>query len=75
MTTALAPAASLTASDRCDRCGAQAYIRVVLSAGGDLLFCSHHFNEHAEKLRPFAAEIIDESHRLNESPNYATICR
>ena len=68
MTTALAPSASLTAADRCDRCGAQAYIRVVLEAGGELLFCSHHFNEHADKLRPKAAEIIDETHRLAETP-------
>ncbi|MCX6459412.1 MAG: hypothetical protein NTZ03_03780 [Actinobacteria bacterium] len=69
MTTALAPSASLTASDRCDRCGAQAYIRVVLHVGGDLLFCSHHFNEHAEKLRPQAAAIVDETHRLVDSPS------
>ena len=68
MTTALATPASMTASDRCDRCGAQAYVRVVLEVGGDLLFCSHHFNEHADKLRAQAAQIIDESHRLSESP-------
>ena len=69
MPTALAPSTSLPASDRCDRCGAQAYIRVVLLAGGDLLFCSHHFNEQSEKLRPQASEIIDESHRLVDAPN------
>jgi len=68
MTTALAPTASLTASDRCDRCGAQAYVRVVLVAGGDLLFCAHHYAEHAEQLRPKAAEIVDETHRLIEVP-------
>ena len=33
--------AALTAFDRCDSCGAQAYIRVTL-ASGDLLFCAHH---------------------------------
>jgi hypothetical protein len=32
----------LTASDRCDRCGARAYLRVVLPGGGELLFCAHH---------------------------------
>lgn len=67
MTTALAPTATLTSSDRCDRCGAQAYVRVVLISGGDLLFCLHHFTEHSETLRPKAAEIIDESHRLIET--------
>ena len=38
--TTLSPS-PLTASDRCDRCGAQAYVRVTLTSGGELLFCSH----------------------------------
>lgn len=66
MTTALAP--SLSATDRCDRCGAQAYVRVVLDGGSDLLFCSHHWNAHSEKLRPVALEIVDETHKLSEAP-------
>ena len=34
MTTATAPTqAVLTAGDRCDRCGAQAFVRAVLAAG------------------------------------------
>ena len=32
---------SLTAVDRCDRCGAQAYVRATLLNGGELLFCGH----------------------------------
>jgi hypothetical protein len=31
--------------DRCDKCGAQAHMRAVLS-GGELLFCGHHGNEY-----------------------------
>ena len=46
---------SLTAMDRCDRCGAQAYLRVELSSGGELLFCAHHANKHREKLAQVAA--------------------
>ena len=65
MTTALAP--SLTAADRCDRCGAQAYVRARLHAGGELLFCAHHGREHLPKLREHA-DIQDESERLNETP-------
>ena len=65
MTTALAP--SLTAADRCDRCGAQAYVRARLNAGGELLFCAHHGREHLPKLRKHA-EIHDESDRLHETP-------
>lgn len=63
MTTTLAHAA-LTAADRCDRCGAQAYVRVLLESGGELLFCAHHGREHASALRQVASEIQDESQRL-----------
>ena len=65
---ALTATASLTADDRCDGCGAQAYVRVRLAAGGELLFCGHHWGRHADAVRPQAAEVIDESDRLAETP-------
>ena len=68
MTTALAPTSPLTAADRCDRCGAQAYVRVRLVSGGELLFCGHHAREHLPKLRAVAADIQDESDRLADTP-------
>ena len=55
--------ATLTASDRCDRCGAQARVRVVLAAG-DLLFCAHHAKAYDAKLRATAVEYVDETHAL-----------
>jgi hypothetical protein len=54
---------SLTALDRCDVCGAQAYIRVEL-ASGDLIFCSHHGNEKKAQLEPVAVSWHDESSKL-----------
>jgi hypothetical protein len=42
--------APLTAADRCDRCAAGAQQRVVLSNGGELLFCGHHAHEHGATL-------------------------
>jgi hypothetical protein len=63
VTTALAPT-PLSAADRCDRCGAQAYIRVNLVSGGELLFCAHHGREHADRLREVATDIHDETTRL-----------
>ncbi len=59
-------APALSATDRCDRCSAQAFVRVVLPGGTDLLFCSHHWNRHEAVLRPQAVEILDETHRLTE---------
>ncbi len=55
----------LTALDRCDRCGAQAYVRAVLSSGGVLLFCNHHARQVEDSLRPQTAEWVDESDRIS----------
>ena len=57
----------LSALDRCDRCGAQAYVRAVLLNGGELLFCDHHAKEYAEGLKTVVKEIHDESARLTSS--------
>ena len=54
----------LNALDRCDRCGAQAYVRATLLTGGELLFCAHHGTEYAEKLKTVSAKIHDESAKL-----------
>lgn len=66
-----AVATPLQAGDRCDRCGAQAYVRVSLPSGGELLFCAHHSREHAAKLRQVAADIQDETTRLTEEEGSA----
>ena len=67
MSTALAPQAPLDAADRCDRCGAQAYIRAILASGGELLFCAHHGRAHEAKLRELAAGIEDQTDRLTSA--------
>jgi hypothetical protein len=54
----------LNSLDRCDRCGAQAYVRAILVSGGELLFCSHHAKSYAEGLKPIAAVIQDETQKL-----------
>ena len=66
MNAAIAPV-PITAADRCDRCGARAYIRVTLPGGGELLFCAHHGRTHATALRAREAVIQDESERLAET--------
>lgn len=58
--------AALTALDRCDLCGAQAYVRVTL-ASGELLFCAHHATAYKPKLIETALEWHDETARLAES--------
>ena len=56
----------LRAVDRCDRCGAQAYVRASLLNGGELLFCGHHAKKYQEGLASKALRIQDETDRINE---------
>ena len=49
----------LTAQDRCDQCGARAWVRVTL-ATGTLNFCAHHANQHLDAIASKALDIIDE---------------
>jgi len=50
--------------DRCDRCGAQAYVRALLPNGLELLFCAHHNRQHSSTLTKIAVGIDDETDRL-----------
>ena len=55
---------TLTHADRCDRCGAQARVRVVL-ASGDLIFCAHHAKAYEDKLRDTAVAWVDETEHID----------
>ena len=63
----------LDATDRCDRCGAQAYIKIFGQNGFDLLFCGHHYNKAMDNavgydsMMKFMVSIIDERERLIEN--------
>jgi hypothetical protein len=62
-----APTSTLTAADRCDRCGAQARVRVVLTKG-DLIFCAHHAKAYEDKLKVTAVQWVDETGALQDPP-------
>jgi hypothetical protein len=63
------PQRQLTLLDRCDACGAGAYVKVT-GVTGDLFFCGHHYNaienneKSNEKMKAFAFEVIDERDSL-----------
>lgn len=65
VTTTVIDERQLDATDRCDRCGAQAYLRVILASGGELLFCAHHGKAHQDKLQQVALKIQDETSRIS----------
>lgn len=59
---------ALTATDRCDRCGGQAYVRVEVPNFEDhpLLFCAHHAREHKDGLREKGCIVVaDERSKLS----------
>ena len=69
---ALALMTPMSAMNRCDRCGAQAYVRIILRSRQDLLFCAHHYRQHALALANVAFAIQDETQRLTlgEGPGF-----
>ncbi len=54
----------LTQTDRCDRCGARAYVRATMPSGADLLFCGHHGNALRASLLVAGAALHDETGSL-----------
>jgi hypothetical protein len=62
----------LAVSDRCDVCGAQAYVKVA-GVSGELMFCGHHYEKIVDnavgydKIMKFAYEIVDEREKLIEN--------
>ena len=49
------PENTLTAHDRCDRCRAQAYVKVYFTAESELMFCGHDWAE----VRPNIGDVFD----------------
>ena len=70
MTQTLLAPADLTHADRCDRCGAQAFYRAVLSSG-ELLFCAHHGRAYGERLAAVALQVQDGTAAINSKPSPA----
>jgi hypothetical protein len=66
-------ARELSAMDRCDRCGAQAYVRTVLGSGSELLFCAHHWHDNEARLREIAVSIHDQTDLLADVPAIASL--
>lgn len=59
--------AVLTGFDRCDSCKAQAYIRVELFSGLDLVFCGHHYAQHREALDEASLKVENHMQELIDS--------
>ena len=62
------PTPHLTAHDRCDvgGCGAQAYVKALMTATTFLLFCGHHWAENRWFIKG-QFDVIDETHLINKA--------
>ncbi|WIB65414.1 hypothetical protein [Curtobacterium sp. MCBD17_040] len=49
---------TFTSNDRCDACGAQAYVAATFLAS-ELLFCGHHYRKHQNAIEEQAAYVLD----------------
>jgi hypothetical protein len=58
----------LTANDRCDACGSQAYVQVFIN-DASLLFCAHHYNKNEEAIKPTAKYVYDRRDMLFNQQN------
>ena len=65
------PVRTLTPLDRCDLCGAEAFVKANLMTG-ELLFCGHHGHDHMDAIVKVAIEVIDERWAINQSPGEYT---
>ncbi len=68
MSTTTMERAPLSIADRCDRCGAQAFMRA-LFVNGDLMFCGHHGRELREQLDRDALLVEDATDLINAKPS------
>lgn len=58
----------LQIKDRCERCGAQAFV-VTRIGTTDLMWCAHHYRKHQDHLLKIAVAIMDDTGKINEKPS------
>jgi hypothetical protein len=68
MTTSVLERAPLALTDRCDRCGAQAFVRALFSTG-ELTFCGHHGRVFLPGLERTALYVCDGTELINSRPS------
>ncbi len=56
----------MSALDRCDACGARAWVRAVMTSS-ELLFCAHHGSKHLDALQAEALYVQDERAALQDA--------
>ena len=55
----------LKIADRCDRCGAKAFV-LATGVSGELMFCGHHYHKYEYAITQWAYKIVNELDTINE---------
>jgi hypothetical protein len=55
----------LKIADRCDKCGAQAFV-LATGVSGELMFCGHHYHKYEYAITQWAYKIVNELDTINE---------
>jgi hypothetical protein len=71
MTTKTADKVELKVSDRCDYCGAQAFVSASFLAG-PLYLCGHHYAKWQKKIDATAYAVFDGRDRINVKPSQSS---
>ena len=72
MSTTMIEHQALTTADRCDRCGAQAYVRITLRNGGELLFCAHHARAHETRGKLVCRLLLEKKNQILPWVSFST---
>jgi len=62
----------MNSTDRCDRCGSEAYFMALKDDKHPLLFCVHHGRKHQDHLVNAGWDILDESERIEKKESRAS---
>lgn len=62
----------LNALDRCDKCGAQAFVEATLTSGNNLMFCNHHWLKVEVPIKPYIKDVVDERWKLTYNRHKGT---
>ena len=54
----------LKIADRCDKCGAQAFV-LATGVSGELMFCGHHYQKYEYAITQWAYKIVNELDTIN----------
>lgn len=67
------PVLEFNANDRCDGCGAQAYVLATHQDHSDLLFCAHHYRDSKDNLLDEGWSLVEDYEGISQLAQEARV--